>query len=83
MSETMQTVVESTKILTKWAVFFAVFFGLVEAFEWLYTWYGFSNVQSGLYAILTLAIPGGIFIIATIVWTEAKHRVWKANKGIE
>lgn len=83
MSETMKTVVEATKILAKWIAIFAVFFVLVEALQWLYLKNGFSETESGLYGILTIAIPLGIAIIGSIIWTEAKHRVWKASKGIE
>ena len=83
MSETMQTVVEATKISAKWIVIFAIVFGIMEAFEWLYLQYGYSATESSLYGILTLGIPFGIIMIFSMVWSEAKYRVWKANKGIE
>ena len=83
MSETMQTVVEATKILAKWTVIIAVVFGLINGFQWLYTQNGVGKVEAELYGILTFGIPFAIAIVGTIVWSEAKYRVWKSNKGIE
>ena len=83
MSETMQTVVEATKILVKWAVFIAVIFGLINGFQWLYTQNGVGKVEAELYGILTFGLPFGIVMVATIIWSEAKYRVWKSNNGIE
>tara|TARA_X000001036_G_scaffold234270_1_gene218721 strand:+ start:299 stop:550 length:252 start_codon:yes stop_codon:yes gene_type:complete len=83
MSETMQTVVEATKILVKWMVIIAVIFGMINGFQWLYLQNGFGKVEAELYGILTFGLPFGIAMVATIIWSEAKYRVWKSNKGIE
>ena len=83
MSETMQTVVEATKILVKWMVIIAVIFGMINGFQWIYTQNGVGKVEAELYGILTFGIPFGIAMVATIIWSEAKYRVWKYNKGIE
>tara|TARA_B100000902_G_scaffold283248_1_gene269227 strand:- start:1886 stop:2137 length:252 start_codon:yes stop_codon:yes gene_type:complete len=83
MSETMQTVVEATKILVKWIVIIAVIFGMINGFQWLYLQNGFGKVEAELYGILTFGLPFGIAMVATIIWSEAKYRVWKSNKGIE
>tara|TARA_B100000900_G_scaffold72268_1_gene57535 strand:+ start:1118 stop:1369 length:252 start_codon:yes stop_codon:yes gene_type:complete len=83
MSETMQTVVEATKILAKWVVIIAVIFGMINGFQWLYLQNGFGKVEAELYGILTFGLPFGIAMVATIIWSEAKYRVWKSNKGIE
>ena len=83
MSETMQTVVEATKILVKWIVIIAVIFGMINGFQWIYTQNGVGKVEAELYGILTFGIPFVIIMIATMVWSEAKYRVWKTNKGIE
>lgn len=83
MSETMQTVVEATKILVKWMVIIAVVFGMINGFQWIYTQNGFGKVEAELYGILTFGLPFGIVMVATIIWSEAKYRVWKSNKGIE
>ena len=83
MSETMQTVVEATKILVKWMVIIAVIFGMINGFQWLYLQNGVGKVEAELYGILTFGIPFAIIIVGTLVWSEAKYRVWKTNKGIE
>lgn len=82
MSETMQTVVEATKILAKWVVIIAVIFGMIHGFQWLYLQNGFGKVEAELYGILTFGIPFAIIIVGTLVWSEAKYRVWKSNKDI-
>ena len=79
----MQTVVEATKILVKWMVIIAVIFGMINGFQWLYLQNGFGKVEAELYGILTFGLPFGIAMVATIIWSEAKYRVWKSNKGIE
>ena len=79
----MQTVVEATKILAKWVVIIAVIFGMINGFQWLYLQNGFGKVEAELYGILTFGLPFGIAMVATIIWSEAKYRVWKSNKGIE
>ena len=83
MSETMQTVVEATKILVKWVVIIAVIFGMINGFQWIYAQNGVRKVEAELYGILTFGIPFAIIIVGTLVWSEAKYRVWKTNKGIE
>ena len=83
MSETMQTVVEATKILAKWMVIIAVVFGIINGLQWLYTQNGVGKVEAELYGILTLGIPFAIIMIGAMVWSEAKYRVWKTNKEIE
>ena len=83
MSETMQTVVEATKILVKWVVIIAVIFGMINGFQWIYAQNGVGKVEAELYGILTFGIPFDIIIVGTLVWSEAKYRVWKTNKGIE
>jgi hypothetical protein len=83
MSETMQTVVEATKILVKWVVIIAVIFGMINGFQWIYAQNGVGKVEAELYGILTFGIPFAIIIVGTLVWSEAKYRVWKTNKGIE
>ena len=76
MSETMQTVVEATKISAKWIVIFAIVFGIMEAFEWLYLQYGYSATESSLYGILTLGIPFGII---TVSYTHLRAHETKSN----
>jgi len=83
MSETMQTVVEATKILVKWMVIIAVIFGMINGFQWIYTQNGVGKVEAELYGILTFGLPFGIVMVATIIWSEAKYREWKSNNGIE
>ena len=83
MSETMQTVVEATKILGKWVVIIAGMFGRMNGCQWIYAQNGVGKVEAELYGILTFGIPFAIIMIGTMVWSEAKYRVWKTNKGIE
>ena len=64
-------------------VIIAVIFGMINGFQWLYLQNGFGKVEAELYGILTFGLPFGIAMVATIIWSEAKYRVWKSNKGIE
>ena len=83
MSKNTKIAFEATKIITKWIAFLAAVYASVFALTHLYIWYGVRPLEAELYGGLTIVIPMVVFSIAVIVWSEAKHRVWKRENNIE
>ena len=83
MSEKIQTVVEATKIIGKYVLFFAVMITIIKGSIWAYAQYGVQEPMAELYGIATFMIPFFTFIVLSIVWSEAKHTVWKRNNNVE
>tara|TARA_B100000497_G_C7652568_1_gene392690 strand:- start:1019 stop:1270 length:252 start_codon:yes stop_codon:yes gene_type:complete len=83
MSEKTETVVEATKIVGKFAFIFVVLMASITAFTWLYKQYGVEGTLAEMYGIGTFAVPFFVYMIASMVWGEAKHRVWMRNNNVE
>lgn len=82
-STTKNTLIESVKIIAKLIAIFggvmAVWYGVTQAYLAL----GYLNFQSQFFAWLTIGIPFVVYSFAMVVWSEAKHRVWKRENNID
>lgn len=83
MSEKTETVVEATKIVGKYVLIFAVLVTVIKSLTWLYEQYGVQESMASMYGALTFIVPFLAFVIASIIWSEAKHRVWMRNNSSE
>ena len=83
MSEKTETVVEATKIVGKYVLIFAVLITAIKSCTWLYIQYGVQAPMAELYGIATFMVPFFAYMIVSMVWSEAKHRVWMRNNSIE
>ena len=82
-STTKSTLIESIKIVGKLLAGFVgimvVWYGITQ----IYLAFGVEDFKSEFFAWLTLGIPFVVYSVAMVVWTEAKHRVWKRENNIE
>jgi len=82
-STTKNTLIESVKIVVKLIAglvgVLAVWYGIAQA----YVAFGYADFKSEFYAWLTLLVPLIIYGFFSVIWSEAKHRVWKRENNIE
>ena len=83
MSDNMQTVVEATKIVGKYALLLAMIIIAIKVAVEAYIYYGVLEQIATMYGPITIFMPMLVYVVASMVWVEAKHNVWKRNKGIE
>jgi len=83
MSVKTETVVEATKIVGKYVLMFAVLLTAIKSCTWLYEQYGVEESMASMYGALTFIIPFLAYVIVSVVWGEAKHRVWMRNNSVE
>ena len=82
-STTKNTLIESVKIVAKLIAglvgILAVWYGITQA----YIAFGYADFKSEFFAWLTILVPVIVYGFAMVVWSEAKHRVWKRENNIE
>ena len=82
-STTKKTLIESVKIVAKLIVglggILAVWYGITQA----YIAFGYADFKAEFFAWFTILVPVIVYGFAMVVWSEAKHRVWKRENNIE
>lgn len=82
-STTKNTLIESVKIVAKLIAGFVGIMAVWYVITQGYVAFGYADFQSQFFAWLTLGIPFVVYSFAMVVWTEAKHRVWKRENNIQ
>jgi|TARA_B110000858_G_scaffold24598_1_gene25067 F0F1-type ATP synthase assembly protein I len=83
MSEQIQTVLETTKIVAKFAATLVIMYTGIFVSTKMWEAAGVHESVSGVYGGMTVFVPFLLFIGLTIAWSQAKHIVWKRNNNIE
>lgn len=82
-STTKNTLIESGKIVAKIIAGFIAIMAVWYVLTQVYVVMGFESFKSEFFAWVTLCIPVIVYGFAMVVWSEAKHRVWKRENNIE